>query len=382
MKITKHVPFNRGEIKRVIGTITNSKAVASNDRNIMNKYHHVFHHYDADGYGSAAIYKSWLFDNGVSTGNMEFYSCKHGFAMDFSNVKNPKEDAIVILDYSFSMQEDQENICRLIDEGYDVFWIDHHITSKNIIEDNPQIKKLINEGKAIVDWESNKSATLITYENLYADEEIPKWIKLVDDHDLYKKQEPDSDAFSSYVYDKCRTFFLDSQDGLWAYVGINASIEKGIVDNAISKGKVIMENDTKKNLMALMSGGFASMVEFVDSRGKKNMYRCLCVNARGNSSVFGNYYETTKELYDAYIIFNIESNGNVKYTIFSNYEGIDVSQVALHFFNVHCITGGGHVHAAGWASKTLDDIMKGYQCSFKADLERLKEHEELKDWMQ
>ena len=82
---------------------------------------------------------------------------------------------------------------------------------------------------------------------------------------------------------------------------------------------------------------------------------CLAVNSGGNSYLFGSLFEE----YDAVIPFYFDG-ALWNYSIFSHEsKPFDVSLVAKYYLNKYGITGGGHIHAAGWSTpKCIFDDME------------------------
>ena len=70
---------------------------------------HIFHHFDADGYCSAAVLIKYLLGQ-ADKEDIKCYSCIHSSQMDFSHVE--KDDFVFILDYSFP-EVDKPEIIKL-----------------------------------------------------------------------------------------------------------------------------------------------------------------------------------------------------------------------------------------------------------------------------
>lgn len=110
---------------------------------------HIFHHYDADGYGGAAVIGGYLRAKYRNHGgvDLEFHSCNHKFPIDFSTVADT--DDVYIVDYSFSRVDDCELISKWVEShrGNRFVWIDHHETSNVIVAKYPFFKRYLDKGK-------------------------------------------------------------------------------------------------------------------------------------------------------------------------------------------------------------------------------------------
>ena len=96
----------------------------------------------------------------------------------------------------------------------------------------------------------------------------------------------------------------------------------------------------------------------------------LCINKAGNSLLFGDYIKDV----DAVIVFTFD--GHLwNYSIFSHEsKEFPVNKVAEMYKNRYGITGGGHQHAAGWATRKCifdgDESIPKTKISFKEWLKR------------
>ena len=75
-----------------------SEAVVSVGNHGSTKFH-IFHHYDADGFASAAVLLKYCLRD-VKRENISTYVCEHSSQMDLSHIN--KDDIVFIVDYSLA----------------------------------------------------------------------------------------------------------------------------------------------------------------------------------------------------------------------------------------------------------------------------------------
>lgn len=343
---------------------------------------HIFHHYDADGFASAAVIIRFL-KSRIDAGELvQTYSCEHTKPMDFSSV-DVLNDTIYIVDYSFTNPKDVESVIELFDKCMrylqyqeelnvlheisleakieflkkHLIWIDHHASSQKLMDDYHRLSTLAKAG--CVHPENVYAGCMLTWLYLYApasimtdklnvselsyfiSAECPMWIQYVDDHDKWAHRIENSQYFVTGV--TC------TNNGLWnnflnpsgSYATYVSKGAPGITKKFVRKGKVIEEYRKGENYKRLKSAGFCVTIECDGTQ-----IHALALNAVGNSTLFGDAYEK----FDAVIPFSF--NGKVwKYSIFSHpSKEFPVNKIAEMYKDKFGITGGGHQHAAGWAS--------------------------------
>lgn len=200
---------------------------------------HIYHHFDADGYGAAAIISAMYIVNrcGIFAFRNEvvkFHSCRHDYPLDLESF-DPKNDTMYIVDYSFSREDDQKALAEMLKNNPDMkfIWIDHHKTSKVIIANDPIFEEALKKDGYVVIPEKrddgtihlNYSGAMLAYfyvinrlhmiynkkknkplgvpefinhdedylENLY--DKAPEWIRLISDHDTFRHEIPLSSEF-------------------------------------------------------------------------------------------------------------------------------------------------------------------------------------------
>ena len=247
-------------------------------------------------------------------------------------------------------------------------WIDHHASSADIIKnDKTEILKLLADDVGLVRPDNIYAGCMLTwlyfnYENIctlryakdlsaikyFISNEAPIWVQYVDDYDKWAHKMEHSTAFVTGV--------TSTNGGLWnnflnpdgSYATYVSKHVDGITKKFIKKGKVIDNFRKDENTRALKGAGFVTVISAVpDSDGNKKDLTILAINRPGNSLIFGEYIRYV----DAVVVYSFD--GNLwNYSIFSHSsKDFPVNNVAAMFKDRYGITGGGHAHAAGWATK-------------------------------
>lgn len=333
---------------------------------------HIYHHLDADGYCAAATLLRY-FLNKIDRKDILTYSCVHSSEMNFSNVDTG--DVVFIVDYSFP-DCDKEGLKKLYETTTkEIYWIDHHKTTDNIISESKVFEEFAENG--LVETSNLYAGCLLTYLwcmmhrlsdqneiliNKTSSEHIhrflyekntrtislnvPKWIRLVSDHDTFRHEINGSMDFvtglSAYGL---TSVFIDPESKL-SFVNRYQN-DDSMIDTICNTGKNINDYNEKRNKSLVERNSFDVMFQFVDQEtNNSEWYNVTCINGYGNSTVFGEKYNTS----DAVCIFDYD--GCVyAYSMYARDDSkIDCSAVALYFKKRYHLNGGGHLHAAGWSA--------------------------------
>ena len=319
----------------------------------------IFHHNDADGYGSAAVLK--LFHVDAHIDNIKCVSCKHGTPIDPDIKRNINEyTTVYVVDYSFSNEQDQKllkEIGEIVDN--DIYWIDHHASSEELLKDdvfkvwayNGLVRpdnawaaigltyywctKVFNEDIPFNITSMHKVQSMEDIEEIM--EDAPMWVRYIDDYDKWAhKLNPETDYFISGLgMESLTELFIND------YTRLNSAID---IDNIIKRGTIISKFRSKQNDIT-MRNAFECNLKHND-----NTYKILCCNASGNSKLFGNLIEA----YDAVISFTFDGK-MWTHSMFSKADSIIPScgDICAILGKRLGTTGGGHAHAAGFTSYDL-----------------------------
>jgi len=220
---------------------------------------------------------------------------------------NDKE--VYIIDFSYPKKETD----KLLKDTKSLTLIDHHVTAKDVTESAPSHIYDINHSGAVLAWNY-----------FFPDEEVPLYLKYIEDIDLWEFKLPRAEDFMAlsatvpfdlekwdkivedFENEKKRNAFMDRGKNLLEY-------QKTIIDR-------LMEN--------------AEQIEF---EGKS----ALAINSSVLSSQIGN--TIVKKGYDIGIVWFYTNDGGIKISLRSDKEGeVDVGKIAEIY------GGGGHKSSAAF----------------------------------
>lgn len=282
-----------------------------------------FYHNDLDGRCAGSIVAQY-----TKNYNKENYF-EVDYVMEIPLDKVEDYEDVWFVDYSF-----KENTLWVLDKlVYEkhchVIWIDHHTSSINL-ESNNKFTETIAGIR-----QDGISGAALTYMYCYNKkfDDIPHYVKLVSDYDCWQyKYEPDTTYFKIGM----ETTDYDALDMTWVHLKNNSYVGSSMlpmIDDLIQKGKLIkgfIDNDN-----TYYREHFAYESEIAG-------HKCLVVNKKTNSWVFGEKYNE----YPLVMVWVFDGR-KFTYSIFSSNKDIDCSKIAESY------GGGGHKGAAGFSSSDL-----------------------------
>lgn len=308
---------------------------------------YIYHHNDHDGIVAAGVLLRHLNDAEFymrRQPNIECIMIDYDKELNFDHIDFEDLDQVYFLDYSFSNKHNLDEFEKLLKRriiGDEVVWIDHHKTSLGVF-DEYSILGVRNKALCGAAWtwlycegfiNSWKKSGADLNEKEISDlfhrkMSVPTFLKYIDDYDCWKNIYPETNDFHygltiSDPYDNSIGGLLLSYDDLRDIINRGKDIQKYLD----------FEN---QNYHVDMYGFEFTLPE------EHGGLKCFCLNRKGNSIMFGNKINE----YDAVIPFYYV-NSKWKYSIFSNKDHVDCSEVAKSF------GGGGHKGAAGWVSDEL-----------------------------
>ena len=261
---------------------------------LTNPYH--FTHTDLDGYGCAVL----LQRAGITTPERTKFVSYNDLKTEIVNV--PKESAIIITDLSANQQ-----VMRMFSRFKHVVYLDHHTTTEWIAQTRANDPKM----DIIVDTEycaTSITARWLKRRGIRVEE---RFVKLVNDHDLWKNEMPDSDRLNILTS-------LKGQDFV-PYM-VNMDVEDALKRNAEDIDRKLEERaDYVANTKAIVSDDNKQCVAFAEKY----------------QSYVGDYW--IKQGYDPVFIINLRC-----------------ARVSVRTKNINAAKlcqqngGGGHVCAAGF----------------------------------
>ena len=223
--------------------------------------------------------------------------------------------------------------------------LDHHESSMNNYLEYFKNHKVLENGwielKPFINvnvlFSKTESGALMTYRYLFPEKEVPYYIKLVSDRDLWEFKEKDTDHF--YLGCEVLQFIVNPdfneieymvEHKLHEIIGIGKKYQKYLESN--------IERISKSN------------AKFINIVIDGIVYDAAIVNSRLDiASDLGNYI--LKDLgVDIVLIFNIFKDGSVQFSVRSRKE-VDSSVISTYY------GGGGHKNASGFFA-TIEDLCK------------------------
>jgi len=276
-----------------------------------------FYHNDLDGRCAGAIVAQYK----NNYNKEDFFEVDYVMELPIDKIVDGEE--VWFVDYSFKSST-RNILSGLITKGCNIIWIDHHTSSINLQEDYLWTKDIQGIRKDGI------SGAALTYMYCYNKEfdKIPYYIKLVSDYDCWQyKFEPDTTYFKIGM----ETLNFDALDKVWQ--NITMISDNYITKEIIGKGELIkgfIDNDN-----TYYREHFAYESEIAG-------HKCLVVNKKTNSWVFGEKYSE----YPLVMVWVFDGS-KFTYSIFSSNKEIDCSKIAESY------GGGGHRGAAGFSSTEL-----------------------------
>jgi len=253
----------------------------------------IYHADCSDGFGAA--YAAWkLLGN-----RAEYYACKHG-----SPPPDVSGKVVAILDFSF----DNTTTKKMIEDSEGLIVIDHH---KSAIVELHDISN--------THFDMTKSGAILSWEFFHPGKEPPKFIRYIQDRDLWKWELEYSKEFSAafdmvpFDFEEFEKFEDDS-----------------VFDDAAKRGSYIL---------AYSKTVIKKVCEKASSR-KYNDLDVLVVNSSHWMSEIGARLSPDCDF--AIIWYYDHEDLNIKVSLRSFHEYVDVSEIAKRF------GGGGHKKAAGF----------------------------------
>lgn len=276
-----------------------------------------FYHNDLDGRCAGAVVAQYR----NNYNKEDFFEIDYVMDLPLETIQD--EEEVWFVDYSF-----KENTLHVLNDlimrNCSVVWIDHHTSSINLVNEHKELKLM--QGIR----QDGISGAALTYMYCYNKEfnDVPYYIKLVSDYDCWQyKFEPDTTYFKIGM----ETLNFDALDKVWQ--NINMISDDYITKEIIGKGELIkgfIDNDN-----TYYREHFAYESEVAG-------HKCLVVNKKTNSWVFGEKYSE----YPLVMVWVFDGS-KFTYSIFSSNKDIDCSKIAESY------GGGGHKGAAGFSSIEL-----------------------------
>lgn len=286
----------------------------------------IFHHNDMDGYGSAHVIKKKL---GLTQSDIErdFIEVTHDIEKDRKKFSTCKEnEEVYIVDYSFT-EDTHDILAELMKKNCKIVWIDHHVSSLELIENYPEYKRI----SGII--KNGISGALLTYLHLYRVRdfditEAPEYLQLISDYDCWHlKMNPRTDNFK---------LAYDCAENKWEFLDqcFDNRYDSGFILKMCERGQIVKNFIDNENKYYRETYGYESEFEGM---------KVFVVPKDSNSWIFGDLIEK----YPMVVNYGFDGEKYV-YSLYTHKKfPTDCSKIAEKY------GGGGHKAAAGFTSKEL-----------------------------
>jgi oligoribonuclease NrnB/cAMP/cGMP phosphodiesterase (DHH superfamily) len=277
----------------------------------MNEKKVAIYHDDLDGRCSAYILRKYFYNN-----NIHYIPYIYGFDVDLKHPIN-KGDYLYILDVS--LKEDKLEECKEI-YNKNIVWIDHHISGKELWYKNENVLGYRQNGIA---------ACELTWKWFFPDEEIPRFIKMIADRDVWNFNFYGDDTIWFFEY--FDTIHNKPKSAIWDFL-YEDNKEQKTLNSFIEKGKFLRYSKlrTLSNLVSKLA--YESVID---------NHKCLVMNHSdygSASDVLHLMMDRGYEVSICYKIKTIDDNILIDYNIRSR-NNVDCSKIAIK-------RGGGEIGRA------------------------------------
>jgi len=263
--------------------------------------HIIYHKACPDGYGSA--YVAWK-----SLGNSSAY-IPVSYYDATPEIKNGK---ILVCDFSFNY----ETTLQLINDNEKFYNIDHHQSAFD------NLKDLSDEYKH---FDNNHSGVYLTWKYFYPNKEVPRFIKYIEDYDLWK-----------FDYEETKPFMLALNELPFNFKVWEELENDKFVDELIEKGKILGSYQDK------MVKIITRATKIKKQKIGNNSYKIAYVNTNLFKNEVANKLVSETNC-DFSVVYNYDDSKNLtKFSLRSLDTKANVSEIA------QLIGGGGHRNAAGY----------------------------------
>jgi len=287
-------------------------------------------HIDTDGHASAAI----AYHLGYRDSKAEVISYNYSDTSVITELDLMSSDFVILTDVSFT-EKTKHALDYIIEKVgiNNVIWIDHHQSSIDLIDKYPEYKKI----KGIRNKEfCGTYLTWLYFNQTLLFSNIPLYIKLINDHDLWIHNYTDTESF---IYGlSINEDIKNPLSALWRSIINDPDI---YTERCIEAGKYIKKYINSENKKLRDNLLFRGEMKIYDmGKDSTTTLTYAAMNTLNNSSVFGDVYNEV----DVVIPFTY-CNGEYKYSLFSHRKDLQLHKIAEAY------GGGGHPSACGFRSK-------------------------------
>lgn len=276
----------------------------------------VFHYPCQDGLSSAYVVD--MFHKKLNVEQPELYPIQHGTELKIDKFINKK---VIFCDYSPNLLT-----LELIEKvASKIVVLDHHITAKQALQD-----------KSYAIFDMNQSGVGLTWSYFFPEQELPKFLAMIQDRDIWTWLIPDSKPFTNGFFLICST--VDTYDFhilFNFFEELYNNNEK--IDFYINIGNILQKSNEQK-IKKISESALKSIHKYLEYNVCVVNCTCDFVSELGNSI-------SSDPNVDFAVIWKYNNTSNEYYISLRSCGSINVAQIAKSF------GGGGHVNAAGFSLK-------------------------------
>ena len=309
----------------------------------------IYHANCADGFGAA--FAAWLKlgeSDSIEEG-AEYVPMQYGTVPDIESWHMQyaiSQREVYILDFSFPRQ----TMDYLFSVARRVTWLDHHKTAFEMWCDEERTYMKHEDKYHTIVLDNNKSGAYLAWEYFHPGEEIPQFIRHIDDYDRWQFKIEGTKAFNKALWSYAPWSFKQWQhewDSTWGY-----SSADGLegMPNFIQEGEAILRAHDQ-NVQSVVKGSarecWIKAPEPIDLPGSfldevTQGWQGLAANCPPHlQSDVGHELATQSGTFG--LLWSIDKDNNCRCSLRSNGD-YDVSAIAKAF------GGGGHRNAAGFTT--------------------------------
>lgn len=263
--------------------------------------HVIYHKACPDGFASAYI--AWK----VLGNNSRYIPQAY-----YDKLPDIKDSKILVCDFSFNEKE----TLKLIKENESYFNIDHHKSAFENLEDIEDKYKY---------FDINHSGAVLTWKYFFPNDEIPFFIKLIEDYDLWK-----------FNYKETKPFMIALNEMKFNFKEWMQFEDESFLNEFIKKGKIL--ESYQNSLVDIVCKCHKKVIHKFDNQ----FYKVAYVNTNLFKNEIANKLVLETDC-DFSITYNYDDSKNLtKFSLRSIDEKADVGSIAK------IIGGGGHRNAAGF----------------------------------
>jgi len=289
-------------------------------------------HNDMDGYGCGKIINSF-----ITTADAVYIPLNkiNEEIKNYCNFGHNQYDVLIICDLNLNMNNLQD-INNLAKEGHTVMYFDHHI--KNTYQ-----TEFLNESNILFDYDINFSATQIVL-NYFVNnnfttnvnlERLTNIVKMIDDWDLFKWQDPNTFEVINNSARDLAIFFKEF--GAEKFVQKFDDHVSGRYEKLFSVSEISVINYIKRSIYKEIRDKYKTLIRIKYPTNERT-YNIGIIYADKNISELGNGINIMDNSIDFVVIADLNHN-SVNFRTIKN--DINLAAIASNF------GGGGHYKASG-----------------------------------